>query len=93
MVPDSTLILLLVVYAACILLSGGVLYWNRNPEVIKKVARRASSLVLGLLSYPVVVVSIILTHVFVCIVDIARYTFGRVAGEKITRFTVKTTFD
>ena len=93
MVPGNTLVTLATVYAICALLSLAVLYWMRNPDKMREVLRRASILILGLLSYPVVVISIILTHIFQCVVTIARYTMGRVCGQKITRFTVTVTFD
>lgn len=57
------------------------------------VVRRAFKLVVGVLSYPLVLVLIILLHAYTCVLALIRYTAGRVAGLPMNKIKVAVTFD
>ena len=93
MIPDSTIFLLAAVYATCACSSAGILYWMYHPAQVAVVARRAFKLIVSVLSYPLVLVAIILLHAFTCVSAMVRYTAGRVAGLPMNKIKVTVTFD
>lgn len=90
--PDAPFGLLACVYAAMAIICIALLVWMDEPEKIKRPARAAFKLFLGILSYPVVVVAIILTFIGMMIVTVILYTIHRVNGD-VRNYKVKVSFE
>jgi hypothetical protein len=90
--PDAPLLTLMLVFGALALVCITYLVWNDDPETIKRPARAAFKLFLGIFSYPVVVVAIALTFIGMMIVTVILYTIHRVNGDK-RNYKVKVSFE
>jgi hypothetical protein len=89
---DSSLYTLMLALAVLALSAGTLLYWINEPEKVKGAGRFAFKLILRLLSYPVTVVSIIVTFILMMMFTVIAYTLHRVNGEHVN-YKVKVTFD
>lgn len=93
MIPADTLALLAVAYAACGCSAAGLLYWMYHRDQAAWVVKRAFKLIVSILSYPVVLVLIVLLHAYTCVLAIMKYTAGRVGGLPMKKIKVTVTFD
>lgn len=90
---DSTLLTLAVAFALLALAGLGLSYWTREPTKVKRVGQIALKLILGLLSYPVVMVVIVLIFGLLLVGTLCTYTLRRVAGMPTPMVRVKVSFD
>lgn len=94
MVPvDGDLYFVGAVFAFSAVSQGALLYWMKQPAKMEAIVKRASSLILGLLSYLPVTVGIVISFAFVCVGTILSYTVRQVGGKPTTKINLKVTFD
>lgn len=94
MVPVEVILFLtaLALLAIAALLAAG-LYWSREPVKVRNGFRRASNLILRLLSYPLCLLALTLLFIGQWLMTIVRYTAGRVRGEPMTMIKITVAFD
>jgi hypothetical protein len=90
--PAAPLVALICVFGVLALACITYLVWHDDPETIKRPARAAFKLFLGIFAYPVTVLAIMATFILMMLFTIVLYTAHRVTGDH-RNYRVKVSFE
>jgi len=93
MILDDTILVLSIGCLLGAFVCAGMLYRHNYPESFQAGVRRVVNLILGLLSYPVVLVCLTVQFALLLVATLCNYTFRRISGEPTPKVTIKVTFE